>query len=66
MKHKQENLAEGDITEEMLAKRLRHELNLFKQGQHKDNELSSKSKVKDLHNKDTGRGTTKLTQMRHK
>jgi hypothetical protein len=52
MKHKQENLAEGDITEEMLAQRLRDELDLFKRGKRKDRELTDRPKIKDLHSKD--------------
>ena len=55
----QTSLIEDDITEEMLAKRLQRELDLFKRGQRKDNELSTKPKVKNLHSKDT-------QQTRHK
>jgi hypothetical protein len=41
----------SEVTEEMIAKRLSKELNLFKQGQKSDKELSTKPKDKAVHKK---------------
>jgi len=47
-------ISEGEVTEEMIAKRLRDELNLFKSGTRpRDRELGKKSSQKNLHPKNT-------------
>jgi len=48
---KTKKVSEGEVTEEMIAKRLSKELNLFKQGQKSDKELSTKPKDKAVHKK---------------
>jgi hypothetical protein len=48
-----ESIQEGEITEEMIAKRLRDELALFKKGQRKDSELSKKPRDREIQAKVT-------------